>query len=1533
MKRKLSLLLSLVIIFTSIFYQNPLPLFASGNGLEDVNANERGTEEQNGNTESEYISISEAEVEPIDDMVYTGQEVRPTPIIKYQDQILMYGVDYYLEHYNNIGIGTATVVVVGVGSYTGRIEIDYTITPIDISSSEVVIKPINDMNYTGEKIEPYPVITYQEKTLLWGVDYRLEYRNNIDVGTATIVITGMRNFMGIVEINFTINSQKMSISEAVVAPINDVTYTGYAINPSPVITYNEQVLVEGVDYQLEYSNNINVGTATIVITGIGDFIGKTEINFTINMKNLSILEAVVTPIDDISYTGQEVKPSPIITFDDQILIEGVDYRLEYRNNINVGTATIVVNGIGFFRGSREVSFTIRAIDLSSSEVKVNSIKDMTYTGKGIKPSPVVTYQGHTLVEGADYTLSYENNVHVGTATVEITGIGFFVGSIKADFTINPMPVSSLTLRALSSKLYTGTAITQNIVLKNGDAVLKEGIDFTVSYSDNINMSNSAKVIITGLGNYNGSRTDTFSIVSAGVYATIFEGEGTEENPYLISSPEDLKKLADKVNSEVYGQKYSFRDKYFVLTNDIDISGYENWTPIGTSGDFGTFSAFCGTINGQGYTISGLKITGDISGYQGLFGHLYGDISNLTVEGNINADAGNEAVHVGGICGENFGDITNCISKVNININSDRNISEYTEKTIGGISGRSFHPIINCINWGNISIDSIYAYAGGIVGGQGGNIIGCQNYGDISSPSDTAGGIACYNIDNMIGCYNVGKVTDSKVNESDSKLYDYNSGRIYGCYSGQEMQSQSTIDSVNEIFLKYKSVFPNEKYIYKYVADTENINNGYPILNLSIVTTVSAELSTSSGLTLDDCDINEATLPYGYSTVQELKEDMESMLLSTDSSINNIQYFDFVLRYTNGPNIGEIVTADNFPENGIDIRIPYPKGTDSDNYKFTILHIKQDGTNEFLNGRTLNDCILFHTDSLSPFAIGWKGENTVKSISDCSISTILPQQYTGDEIKPLVNIYSKGKLLSDDNYTLTYSENKNVGLAKITVEGKSEFTGTVIKTFEIVQASMDNVTITLDKESYSYNGTKIIPNMTITDGTRTLSENDYRVIYSGNENVGIAVITIEGKGNYTGSKDKTFSITALDISNMSISLNQEEYKYDGDVKTPFVTVKNGEESLWANVDYIVSYENNKNVGLAEVTITGQGNYSGQIKKTFSIVAKNISDVNIALEKTEYAYDGNAKTPSVMIKNGGITLVNGTDYITSYSNNVNVGLAEVTITGQGNYSGQVKKNFSIVAKNISDMNIALEKTKYTYDGKTKAPSVTIKNGGVTLVNGTDYAVSYKNNINAGTATVVITGNGNYSGSASKTFTIEKTGNTITSSNIVKTMSAKKQSFSINAKANHGVKLSYKSNNKNIAVTNTGKVTIAKNYVGEATITITLADTTNYKNTTKKIKITVNPTPVSITSLKNNSTKKMTIKWKRNKNVSGYQVSYATTSNFKKTSVVNIKSNKTLNRTISKLSKGKKYYVRIRTYKNVSGKTYYSSWSKSKSVKIAK
>lgn len=162
-------------------------------------------------------------------------------------------------------------------------------------------------------------------------------------------------------------------------------------------------------------------------------------------------------------------------------------------------------------------------------------------------------------------------------------------------------------------------------------------------------------------------------------------------------------------------------------------------------------------------------------------------------------------------------------------------------------------------------------------------------------------------------------------------------------------------------------------------------------------------------------------------------------------------------------------------------------------------------------------------------------------------------------------------------------------------------------------------------------------------------------------------------------------------------------------------------------------------------------------TFTVEPREIEAKDVAFDK-ELTYTGNELTQTVTVTVNGKTLTVGTDYTVSDLTGTEPGSYPVTVAGTGNYTGTVTKSFEIAKADISSAEITYDAGPYGYTGKEWKPEVAVSFNDAALTADADYTVSYENNINAGTATVTVTGKGNFTGTASKTFTINKAGLTL-------------------------------------------------------------------------------------------------------------------------------------------------------------------------------
>ena len=310
--------------------------------------------------------------------------------------------------------------------------------------------------------------------------------------------------------------EKISISEKAEVLISDPVYTGEALMPAVTVTLDGKELAEGTDFSVAYEENTDAGPARAVITGIGKYTGSVTAAFTISAKSLAAAD--VAGITDQVYTGTVYEPKPEVTLDGKPLVEGQDYYLAYKYNINASEsekkrATVAVKGKGNYTDTAVVRFWIRPASLAAAEV--TGITDKTYTGKAYEPKPAVTLDGKALVEGQDYYLAYKYNINASEseakrATVAVKGMGNYTGTAVVRFWIKPASLTNADITGIVSKVYTGSALTQLPGVKLGGKTLKLDTDYYLAYKNNIN-TGRATIAIKGKGNYSGVAVRYFSI--------------------------------------------------------------------------------------------------------------------------------------------------------------------------------------------------------------------------------------------------------------------------------------------------------------------------------------------------------------------------------------------------------------------------------------------------------------------------------------------------------------------------------------------------------------------------------------------------------------------------------------------------------------------------------------------------------------------------------------------------------------------------------------------------------------------------------------------------------------------------------------------------------------------------------------------------------------------------------------------------------------------------------------------------------------
>lgn len=449
------------------------------------------------------------------DITYTVPEcsyeisgVTPKPVVTYNGQTLVEGTDYEITGYRNNKTVTnyAYIDLEGIGNFTDTHAVLFKITKSKLS--DCVVSEIPDSYYTGSSITPQVSLTYKGAALTKGTHYSVTYSDNVAAGTATATIKGTNYFDGTLNVTYKILKQKPE--NLTYGDIADQIYKGSEFTPALTIKNGTKYLTKDTDYTVKYTDNINAGTASAVITFTGNYTGTKTLYFNIAKKPLS--GVTVSGNTNKTYTGSPVKQTLTLTNGSVQMTEGTDYSVSYKDNTDVGTATVTLTGCGKnYTGTRDLTFKINAVTVSMADCTVTG--DCVYTGSALTPEFTLKYADAVFVKDTDYTVSYSYNTNAGTsARISITGISSrLTGSAVKYFTITARSITEAEVSKIANQTYTGSAIKPAVTVKYNGTTLRSGTDYTVTYTDNVS-AGEATATITGKGNFNGTYSVKFLIV-------------------------------------------------------------------------------------------------------------------------------------------------------------------------------------------------------------------------------------------------------------------------------------------------------------------------------------------------------------------------------------------------------------------------------------------------------------------------------------------------------------------------------------------------------------------------------------------------------------------------------------------------------------------------------------------------------------------------------------------------------------------------------------------------------------------------------------------------------------------------------------------------------------------------------------------------------------------------------------------------------------------------------------------------------------
>ena len=345
-------------------------------------------------------------------------------------------------------------------------------------------------------------------------------------GTGYVTITASVNGYDSVSKDVKIVVSKKSLNNGLLTlSETSYVYDGTYKKPAATVTFGGKVLQEGKDYTISYRNNLNVGVTTVIATGMGDYTGYTSKNFTITKRAMA--GGTVSVASSVSFTGSNITPSVTVKVAGRTLTSGTDYTVSYSNNKNVGTSNVYVYGKGNYSGSLSAKFDIVPAkqQIQKLETKYKGFY-IDWAQKGSATGYDIEYSVNSNMSGAVSKhltankpdtltvsgLSGDKTYYVRVRSYTNVNGKVYYGAwsdIKSIKTANN-DITKATVSGISTKAFTGKAITQNVTVKVGNTVLKNGTDYTVSYSNNKKVG-KATVKITGKGKYGGVITKTFKI--------------------------------------------------------------------------------------------------------------------------------------------------------------------------------------------------------------------------------------------------------------------------------------------------------------------------------------------------------------------------------------------------------------------------------------------------------------------------------------------------------------------------------------------------------------------------------------------------------------------------------------------------------------------------------------------------------------------------------------------------------------------------------------------------------------------------------------------------------------------------------------------------------------------------------------------------------------------------------------------------------------------------------------------------------------
>ena len=945
---------------------------------------------------------------------------------------------------------------------------------------------------------------------------------------------------------FDVPQENRLLTPEMVKEIEDQEYNGTQNEPDIEISYMGEPLIKDIDFNVTYSNNSKAADKTesdapkALITGIGKYTGTVEQAFTITKKSLEdeMLESVETTYNGTIQDDLTLKNGEIL------LVKGNDYQIAFNKQpYNAGNYTATVTGINNYTGELIVPYTITKTTIVEDAIIVP--EQVVYTGTANKVPIQVTVNGAEL-PASNYSVSYKNNTNVGTATVTITGKGNCQGKVTKTFAILPKSIEAEDFTmTVADKIYSGKELLPSVSVKWGKKTLKKGKDYTIVYANNILAAEKAetdapKVIVTGVGNYQGTREIGFTIMPK----EIAESSISAQISYCESKENSMQTDSDTMAVQIENDLQTDSDTMAVqIENSLQTDNHVKDRQTENSGSNIRVLIGKTELNTNQYdmVVYNAGTTHIVEQSQLVLGTKY-DIQ-ITLKGNYRVKGKTSALKKNIICKRD-------ISNLDILLKESNAVYTYNAKA------QKPQIIVKDEN-GTVVSKTQYtiSYADNIHAGTASIIV--TGKGDYAGTKRIPFTIQKQRLENLT----IQPIKDQTYAQKElrptvkvlngKKALKAGEGKDYTYIYGNNIDV--AYDNSNIIANAYVEIQLSDNYeIPQGMPTSDNFKiaegtNNRVIAYFKIVPAKISSISLSNayyngqavlpdkvtvkaGKLVVPSDSYEITANQNVNVSAKAQLTIAAKPLSNYTGNKTKKYRIVKLEMKkmllpvipDQPYIGQPVDVSHYP-----IKLPNGEEIGKEQYTITIK-----------NNHKLGKASITYKAASEGL---YKGSVTVKfnivkatmlQAIDFEAAKKISKPYTGEEqiltenelreFAPIKGAAGEYKL----PYTVTYSKNTNAGQAIVRLKGNDYLQGSINMYFTITPKSSSIFKITTGEKQLSYNnGTPVYLELKeVSDGDKVLQKGrDYTYTYVNADKKGTACLTISGVGNYTGTRYVYYSI--------------------------------------------------------------------------------------------------------------------------------------------------------------------------------------------------------------------------------------------------------------------------------------------------------------------------------------------------------------------------------------------------------------------------